>query len=137
MRDSQNPMQKKGKATDLSRTVADMLFGLRTSRKLSQREFAECMDVSFQQYQKYEKAKDRVSLEKIILLCRKLDISFSIFDDHLLGFSETPQALLDSEEDNGRDKHLLLALYKSMPPRDKKKLLETAQQLGTIASDKN
>lgn len=83
---------RKGKATELSRKVADVLMNLRRARQMSQRAFADHIGVSFQQYQKYEKGRDRLSLEKAMMLCQELELPLGVF---MLGDEENETQVID------------------------------------------
>jgi len=132
------PAVKKGKATELSHKVADVLVSLRQNRQMSQRAFAEHIGVSFQQYQKYEKGRDRLSLEKAILLCAKLGLPLSVFmDDDTVpqGFAETSQTGFGKALN--ADTEELLEIYATVPKKAKQDFLETVRQLAKMTSNKN
>lgn len=132
---------KKGKATELSQKVADVLVGLRQARQLSQRAFAEHIGVSFQQYQKYEKGRDRLSLEKALLLCHELGLPLTVFSldgDKAAGFAETEQDSFGSSASVlGDQERELLAVFATIPKGSKKDFLETVKQLAKMTSVKN
>lgn len=128
---------KKGKATEVSRAIAEKLAALRNLRHESQRQFAEYMGVSFQQYQKYEKGQDRVSFEKAAILCRALGSSIEAllpWDGHT-GFAETEQASYGDGNALANDEKEIVRLYRSLSKADQKNLLATLQQKGTMTSD--
>ncbi len=136
--------KKKGKATELSEKIAERLLALRSRYGLTQRAMAEKIDVTFQQYQKYEKAKDRLSLERALVLCRQLEIPLSVFSDdagNASGFAETDQASFGTapkmtpkaraEEDE------LLILFRSVTKKSRKDFMAMAQQTAKLLSAKN
>lgn len=66
--------------------VGAKLRAQRTLLGISQTELARAIGVTFQQIQKYEKGKNRVSASKLYEISKLLEVSFSFF---LEGFSET------------------------------------------------
>lgn len=69
----------KGKATDISVWIGKRLVEMRATHNMTQRAAAAVMDVTFQQIQKYEKGKDRLTIERAIPLCRFLNITLDYF----------------------------------------------------------
>ena len=132
---------KKDKATAISHEVADVLIKQRKARGMSQRMFADFIGVSFQQYQKYEKGKDRISLEKAMILCAKLDLSLDIFledmDLPVAGFSETAQQAFDTVASFTPEQQEILDIYESIPEKSRKDFLEMLRNMARMASGKN
>lgn len=134
---------KKGKATELSEQVAETLMELRQAQGSSQRDFAEHVGVSFQQYQKYEKARDRISLERAMLLCQKLGISLDVFLNPekmaAPGFAETEQSSFSSLRAShlSAEEQELLDVYKLVPKKSKKNFLDAVRQVAKITAGKN
>lgn len=128
------PSAKKGKATELSQKIANKLVELREQFNMSQRDFAERIGVSFQQYQKYEKGKDRLSMERAVLLCSALGLSLNIFGDDkpVYGFAETEQAGFGSSSLSTAEQELL-DIYASVPKKNKENFLNTVRQLAKMA----
>lgn len=140
MTEQTTPAKKKGKATELSSFVADRLLSLRSKLGLTQRAMAEKIDVTFQQYQKYEKAKDRLSLERAIVLCEKLGLPLSVFsddDNKANGFAETEQASFGSLPKANAEESELLALFRSVPRKSRKDFIDMAKQTAKLLSGKN
>lgn len=140
MQEVEKIIVKKGKATELSQKVAEVLSALRNARGLSQRDVADRLGVSFQQYQKYEKGRDRLSLEKAILLCAHMSVPLTIFMEGIVslgGFAETeqegfsvppaPKPPLTAEEKE------LLTLFARVPKKNRQNFLETVRQLLKMA----
>lgn len=46
---------------------------------MKQRELAEKLGISYQQVQKYESAKDKISIERLVLIASVLDVPVSAF----------------------------------------------------------
>lgn len=141
---------RKGRATALSEKIADILANLRRTRQMSQRAFAEHIGVSFQQYQKYEKGRDRLSLERAILLCRELNLPLGIFmreekEPSAYGFAETEQAAFGAQTSSGTgdftildtDEEALLEIFAKIPKKSRHDFLETVRQLAKMTSMKS
>lgn len=128
------PIIKKGKATELSQKVAEILVNLRDDRHMSQREFADSIGVSFQQYQKYEKGRDRLSLERAILLCSHLNLPLDVFKEGVManGFAETEQEGFASKAPQTAEERELLELFAQIPKKNKKNFLEAVRQLAKM-----
>lgn len=129
------PLVKKGKATFLSQKIAEILMDLRQQHAMTQTGFAEFLGVSFQQYQKYEKGKDRISLEKAMVLCEKLDLSLNTFmGNSTSGFAETQQAGFGQEDMTpskslSKQERELLDMYSEMSFKSRKAFLEMGRSL--------
>ena len=68
--------------------IFDKIIGLqirkiRLMRKISQMRFANILNVSFQQVQKYEKGKNLVSYKNLLKIAEYLDISIDYFSKPL------------------------------------------------------
>lgn len=138
MNDETKTTSKKGKATELSFKVAEILAELRGAHNLSQREFAESIGVSFQQYQKYEKGRDRLSLEKAMLLCNHLGLPLTVFMEGITitsGFGESEQEGFGPQPVTvtGAEEKELLELFARVPKKNKQQFLETVRQLAKMA----
>lgn len=136
--------KKKGKATQISEKIAERLLGLRTNLGLTQRGMAEKIHVTFQQYQKYEKAKDRLSLERAIVLCENLGIPLAFFNvgsgnDALSGFAETAQASFGKDNDMNFsvEEANLLKIFHDIPKKSRKAFLEAARESAKSLAGKN
>ena len=130
---------KKGKATDLSKHIAEILMQYRRRKHLSQRYIADLIGVSFQQYQKYEKGKDRLSLERAILMCERLGIPLTIFTEEeaaAAGFAETGQAAYGSSTNLTAEEEEMLAIFRRVPAKSKKDFIEMIKPIAKIVSSK-
>lgn len=138
---TQTDTVKKGKATDVSKHIADILVHYRRRKHLSQRHIADLIGVSFQQYQKYEKGKDRLSLERAILMCERLRVPLTIFSteetDTAAGFAETEQEPYGkSNETLASDEKELLEIYRQLPARSKKDFIEMIKPIAKLVRSK-
>jgi len=126
---------KKGKATERSLDIAQILVDLRDRMQMSQRDFADRIGVSFQQYQKYEKGKDRLSLERGLALCEALKIPLSIFESPskgTYGFAESEQAGFGPSPLSAEEQELL-DLFARVPKKNKENFLAAVRQLVKMA----
>jgi DNA-binding Xre family transcriptional regulator len=63
--------------TDIDRQVADNIRRLRLVRGLSQEKLAEAIGTSFQQLQKYETGKNRITIGRLASICEVLGVSLT------------------------------------------------------------
>lgn len=70
--------------------VGNMMRAIRRGQNMPQETLASAMGVSFQQIQKYELGKNRVSASKMYLAAQALNVPPAAFFDGLAGVSETP-----------------------------------------------
>ena len=68
----------------ISREVGNRLKESRKSKGLTQREVSQMLGIVLQQYQTYESGRYELDYDKLIKLCKILDVSA----DYLLGLSE-------------------------------------------------
>ena len=62
---------------DLDRRVATNIRRFRLQRNLSQEALAGKLGISFQQLQKYETAKNRITIGRLMDICKTLEISLT------------------------------------------------------------
>ncbi len=67
----------------LIKLIGDRLRQARISRGLSQAKLGEVFGVTFQQIQKYESGHNRISADKIWIVCQALNLPISHFYDDL------------------------------------------------------
>jgi transcriptional regulator with XRE-family HTH domain len=72
----------RGKAKLFDQHIGHKIRELRTAAKISQTALGKPLGVSFQQIQKYETGRNRISAGQLWLLCHFLDVPIgSMFDD--------------------------------------------------------
>ena len=132
------PLSKKGKATDLSKHIAEVLAHYRRGKQLSQRHIAELLGVSFQQYQKYEHAKDRLSLERAIMLCERLGMPLTVFGTKagVTGMAEAEQAPFGRLAPLSEDEEAVLAIFRKLPVKARKDFIEMIKPIAKMVVDK-
>ena len=67
------------KEQDFQIKVGLILKSFRRAKKLTQKQVADMLGVSYQQIQKYEAGKNDISLYQICLLCKNLDVGINFF----------------------------------------------------------
>lgn len=70
---------KKSAQTHLSKTLGESLRKLREINHMTQDDIAEKLGVSYQQVQKYESGKNRISIETLIALKNIFGVPFNYF----------------------------------------------------------
>ncbi len=112
----------------------------RNHKQLSQRHIADLIGVSFQQYQKYERGKDRLSLERAILLCERLGMPLTMFSGepapHLAGFAEEPQTAYGRVAPLSDDEEAVLAIFRQLPVKSRKDFIEMIKPIAKMVADK-
>ena len=73
------------------RRLGQIIKDLRKQQNLTQSELAERIDVSFQQVQKYEQGKSRITLQRLSAIAEVLQVPTSAFlEEEPLKVSESP-----------------------------------------------
>jgi transcriptional regulator with XRE-family HTH domain len=112
---------------------------------LSQEELAKSIGLTFQQVQKYERGTNRISVSRLVDICRVLKAPVDYFFDGsfavgrpgsrnmaLKGFSDTKQEPLEADPLTKRDVLELIRAYSSIKsPQLKKQLLEMARAMSS------
>ncbi len=65
--------------SDISHQIARKLKLLRTINGVSQAEIAKKMNISFQQFQKYEKGSTKISAARLCIIAKIFDIDLNFF----------------------------------------------------------
>ncbi len=68
---------------EIDRHVAKRLRKFRSEARMSQKKLAECIGVSFQQVQKYESVKNKISISRLFEFSKILGVSMASFFDGL------------------------------------------------------
>ena len=61
--------------------IAQMLYAQRILKKKTQSKCGNALGVTFQQFQKYEKADNGIPSTKLLLFCKKFGVKLSEFQD--------------------------------------------------------
>ena len=144
------PALKKQKTKDAP-DDRDRIIGLRVKayrdiKGMSQTELGEAVGVTFQQIQKYESGKNKVSVSRLIDMCKILDTSLMSF---LTGLTDTTKAQIIAVSDVKQDKLLqdpernkeateLLKIYNSVDdPEDRREILNVLKALASAKRKKS
>ena len=117
--------KKKGRAREIDQSIGERLKEIRKQKRLTQEDLAVQLGVSFQQIQKYENGKNRISFSRLYELSNFLNVSLDSFvqgvhtQSEALGLSDTPQQPISSSqaENNAvtqREVDELLQVYYSL-----------------------
>ena len=122
---------KKGKANEIDDYIGKKLLEFRNKYNLTQADVAKKLEVSTQQYQKYENGDNRLSLSKFLHLSRSVAFPLKDFIDGYIhesmehGLSDNAQASLNAlgEEDVEvvRDTSEMIKAYHSIEDQEKRK----------------
>ena len=63
--------------SDVDRHVAANVRRLRVDRGMTQQNLAKALGISFQQLQKYETGKNRITIGRLVAICEQLEVSLS------------------------------------------------------------
>lgn len=131
-----------------SREIGDQIRRLRRERGISQTELAEKLGISFQQIQKYENGKSKISVDRIFQIVEVLDIPlYDLVDRESFYPTAEPEIPLksalrdnkvplsyDSSEVPAQNlEYSLIGLYRALPDENKKKhFLEFLETLAAV-----
>ena len=68
-------MRRNAKVTEIARSVGNNLKACRQAKGLTQKELAERLGKRQPDYSDYERGKVQLDYEKIVFICKELDIS--------------------------------------------------------------
>jgi len=142
------------KTVDSGPNPVDIYVGSRVkSRRLilgfSQEDLAKSIGLTFQQIQKYERGINRISVSRLVDICRALKTPVDYFLEGsfsvnrvgsrklaVKGFSDTKQELFEADPMVKKDVMELVRAYsKIRRPQLKKQILEMAKALSNSAND--
>ncbi len=111
--------KKKGQATEIDQLIGGRLKAIRTSKGFTQEDLASKLGISFQQIQKYENGKNRISFSRLYELSNFLNEPLESFVQNLdqpTSFSDNSQVLLQAGNDSISQKELddLVKIYSSV-----------------------
>jgi transcriptional regulator with XRE-family HTH domain len=121
----------------------DRIIGLRVKayrdiKGLSQTELGEAVGVTFQQIQKYESGRNKVSVSRLIDMCKVLDVSLMNFVSGLekpqhaqvIAVSDVKQDKLINDPERNKEAAELLKIYNSVESlEDRKEILNVLKAL--------
>jgi len=113
----------KGKANNYDEMLGNNLRCIRLMLDMSQVDLARVADVSFQQIQKYEAGKNRISVSKLLIISQNLNVDLDMFLSGLLDDQAEKITFSDIPEDN------LKLVMKLLLIKDTKKIKSILQLL--------
>ncbi|HPD82456.1 MAG: helix-turn-helix domain-containing protein [Alphaproteobacteria bacterium] len=134
-----DPQKEKGRVKEIDGKIGERLKEIRKRKRLNQSEIADILDISFQQFQKYENGKNRISFASILELSDKLNMPLDYFT---VGLEEqAAQGLSDNQQEGlaeypnkldipAKETDELLDLYYSLEdPKLRKNLLKFVKSM--------
>ncbi|MCI5060423.1 MAG: helix-turn-helix domain-containing protein [Alphaproteobacteria bacterium] len=103
LRTLQQEKGKKGKAEGLDRQIGERLKAMRKVRNMTQEDLASQVGITFQQIQKYENGKNRVSASRLHALSRILGIPLGYFFENFGNMGSLPVAAAYGLSDNTQE----------------------------------
>src|SRR5687768_14523010 len=119
-----NTMKTKAKAGQIDVVVGQNLRVIRLQNSLTQEQLADAVGVTFQQIQKYENGKNRISASMLLMLSRHLDAPLESFFDGMPR-SKKSQFFTDKAMQVDKEFYELLVLYQKIPGPEFKKQIRT------------
>ncbi len=134
--DSRSQGKKKGRAKDIDLHIGERLKQIRKQKNMTQDFLAEKLGVSFQQIQKYENGKNRISFSSMVELSQLLKVTL---DSFIAGFGETDEGLSDNNQSHlvtQKETDELLRVYYSLDdPKLRKNLLKLVKSMADNIKD--
>lgn len=128
-----------------SREIGDQIRRLRREKGISQIELAEKLNISFQQVQKYENGKSKISVDRIFQIVEVLNIPIYDLVDResfypaaepaipLTSSSGVSPGSLHYDIPEPNPEYSLIGLYRALPDKETKK--DFLEFLETLADD--
>ncbi len=125
---------------DRDRVIGERLRAYRDINGLSQTELGEAIGVTFQQVQKYERGKNKVSVSRLIDICKILNTPLMNFltgldntaNAQIIAISDVKQDRLIQDPDRNKEIAELLKIYNSVDTsEDRKEILNVLRALAS------
>ena len=143
------------KTEELGPNPVDIQVGAKVKSRrlilgLSQEELAKSIGLTFQQVQKYERGTNRISVSRLVEICKALKVPVDYFFESgtssvtksagkslaMKGFSDTRQETLEEDPLSKKDVLELIRAYsKIRNPGLKKQILEMAKAMSSTSND--
>lgn len=119
--------------SDIDRIVSERIFARRNELGLSQPELAERVGVTFQQVQKYENGKNRVSAGRLYEIARALGVTIQYFYDRAPRLTAARRGVAEEQEafagpDVSEEIELLAAFRKIAQVSGRKAVIDLARK---------
>ncbi len=101
--------------------IGETIKKIRKAKGISQMELAERIGITYQQLQKYEKGKSKITVERLVDIAKALDVSISVF---------FPELYEKESKFYSEDEVVLVELYRKLSDIElKKALLKLIEEL--------
>jgi len=120
--------KKKGRAQDIDKHIGERLKEIRKRKGMTQEDLASKLGMTFQQIQKYENGKNRISFSNMVELSRYLGVSLDSFLDSpalVSGLGDKEQNVISQKETD----ELLKVYYSLEDPKLRKNLLKLVKSM--------
>ncbi len=133
-------MKTKDAPDDRDRIIGLRVKTYRDIKGLSQTDLGEKIGVTFQQIQKYENGKNKVSVSRLIDMCKVLDVSLMNFISGLekpakaqiIAVSDVKQDKIINDPDRNKEAAELLKIYNSVESaEDRKEIINVLKALSS------
>jgi len=133
-------IKTKNSPDDRDRIIGMRLKAYREIKGFSQVELGESIGVTFQQIQKYESGKNKVSVSRLIDVCGILDTSLMSFltgladaqNAHVIAVSDVKQDRIIQDPDRNKEIEELLKIYNSVETvEDRMEILNVLKALAS------
>lgn len=109
---------------DIEKHIGTQIKMLRMAQKMSQKDLAKQMGITYQQVQKFESGLNRISVSRLWQVCNVFSVSPDFLFGNVLNLSSTTHAATDLIPNNvatSQDIKLMLA-FKNIEDGDKRNL---------------
>jgi transcriptional regulator with XRE-family HTH domain len=142
---SRAPFKKKEGPTAVDVHVGQQIRLVRNLLGLTQEDTAQATGLTFQQIQKYEQGKNRVSASRLLQLCKVFNVEPNYFFEALIQKPGTPGFVLSEEQAPYKPRdilgsretiELLRAYYSISDTKKRKNILTIIRQMSDQGGDK-
>lgn len=126
------------KPTDIDRHVGKRIRLRRTLIGMSQEKLAQCLNITFQQVQKYEGGNNRVSASRLFDVAKIMDVPVGFFFDEMAAGVVQEQTPPEEDYLSRRETlELIRAYYKIEDPQLRKRIFELVKSAsGAVETEK-
>jgi transcriptional regulator with XRE-family HTH domain len=122
LKNKKSDIKTKDAPDDRDRIIGLRVKAYRDIKGYSQTELGEKIGVTFQQIQKYENGKNKVSVSRLIDICKVLDVSLMNFisglekptEAQIISVSDVKQDKIINDPDRNKEAAELLKVYNSV-----------------------
>jgi transcriptional regulator with XRE-family HTH domain len=124
--------------SDIDRIVSERILARRNELKMSQPELAERVGVTFQQVQKYENGKNRISAGRLYEVAKALGVTIQFFYEAAPRLAVSRRGVAEEQvefegPDTGEELELLGAFRRIQQPGARKAVIDLAKKQAKAA----